>query len=113
SGDVELSADETAAFKTGLKKAADANILNSLFTVRTNQLFSKLNKKQNFYYLSGLLIGTEINHLLEKKNVPLILSCGGNLYELYKLALQELNLLERTTVISADAIIEATIAGQI
>jgi 2-dehydro-3-deoxygalactonokinase len=113
SGDSELSTEEITAFKLGLKKAAGADILNSLFSVRTNQLFGKLNKKQNFYYLSGLLIGTEINYLREQKAVPLILSCGGNLYELYKLALQELELLERTTVISADAISKATIAGQV
>jgi 2-dehydro-3-deoxygalactonokinase len=113
SGGAELSADEKDAFKLGFKKAADANILNSLFTVRTNQLFAKLNKRQNFYFLSGLLIGTEINHLCDKKNVPLILSCGGNLYELYKLALQGLGLLERTTVVSADAIVKATITGQV
>ncbi len=108
----ELSESEIDAFKSGLKRSADANILNSLFTVRTNQLFNKLDKKQNFYYLSGLLIGTELNYLCQMETIPLVLCSGGNLHELYKLALHELGLLDKTTIVSADMIVKATIAGQ-
>jgi 2-dehydro-3-deoxygalactonokinase len=109
----EFSDDDIAGFKLGLKKSLDNNMLNNLFTVRTNQLFNKLNRRQNFYYLSGLLIGSEINYFRGKKNMPLILCSGSNLYELYKLALTEFDLLKQTTIISADTIHQATIAGQI
>jgi 2-dehydro-3-deoxygalactonokinase len=109
----EFSESDIEAFKAGIKKSQEFNVLNSLFTVRTNQLFNKFSKKQNWLYLSALLIGTELNHLTKKENTPLILCSGNNLHGLYKLALQELGLLQRTTLFSADKMIQATIAGQV
>ena len=41
----------------------NANLLNKLFSVRTNDLFSLLSHQENFFYLSGLLIGSEIRSL--------------------------------------------------
>ena len=109
----KFSQDELDAFKSGVGKSQSSNVLNSLFTVRTNQLFNKLNKKQNFLYLSGLLIGTELNHLLQKVSWQLILCSGSNLYEFYKLAFEELDLLKRTIIISNELIDKAAIAGQV
>lgn len=112
-GTTELTGSGLEAFKLGLNKATEFNILNALFTVRTNQLFNKLNKKDNACYLSGLLIGTEIKRLNKKDGIPLILCGAGNLYELYKLAMEEFGLLTRTIIISAESIHNATIAGQV
>jgi len=109
----EMSDDDRKAFIKGVRNSASANILNRLFTVRTNQLFQKLDKKQNAHYLSGLLIGNELAGLLKSEYVPLILCSGGALHTLYRLAFECLGLLNRTTIVSADAINQATIAGQI
>lgn len=109
----DFSKSDIEAFKAGINKSLEFNVLHNLFTVRTNQLFNKFNKKQNSLYLSALLIGTELNHLTKKENTPLILCSGNNLHGLYKLALQELGLLTRTTLFSADKMIQATIAGQV
>ncbi|MEO5592872.1 MAG: 2-dehydro-3-deoxygalactonokinase, partial [Chitinophagaceae bacterium] len=54
----EPSATDTQAFKMGIKNSGTTGLLNSLFTVRTNQLFNRFNKTQNTFYLSGLLIGS-------------------------------------------------------
>src|SRR6185312_14531588 len=51
------------SFEKGLKAAIHGNILNEAFLVRTNDLFKKISKENNFYYLSGLMIGTEIKNL--------------------------------------------------
>jgi 2-dehydro-3-deoxygalactonokinase len=80
--------------------------------VRTNQLFNNLNKKQNALYLSGLLIGNELNGLTSK-HVPLILCSDNALHNLYKLAFESLGLLSRTTIVPAAVLSRATIAGQI
>ncbi|MCW3107505.1 MAG: 2-keto-3-deoxy-galactonokinase [Segetibacter sp.] len=101
------------AFKSGLQESKSSGILNGLFTVRTNQLFDKLNKKQNAFYLSGLLIGEEMNYLLKNEGFPLILCSGSNLYEFYKLAIDELDLSHRTTIVSFDLADQAALAGQI
>jgi len=113
-GDLDkFSQNELDAFKLGVDKSQSSHILNSLFTVRTNQLFNKLNKKQNFLYLSGLLIGTELKQLIQNVNCQLILCSASNLFEFYKLAFEELDLLKRTIIISDEFIDKAAIAGQI
>ncbi|UHG92868.1 2-dehydro-3-deoxygalactonokinase [Spirosoma oryzicola] len=110
---ITLSTDELDGFKLGLKEAMATSTLTSLFRVRTNQLFDLLTKKQNTLYLSGLLIGAELKSLIDKKDWPLILCSGTNLYELYKLAMEELNLSERTITVPPDLNDKATIAGQV
>ncbi|SDE72163.1 2-dehydro-3-deoxygalactonokinase [Pricia antarctica] len=107
------SQKELDAFKSGVGKSRSANVLNSLFTVRTNRLFDKLNKEQNFLFLSGLLIGEELKHLRRKMGCQLILCSDSKLYELYRLALEELGLLKDTILISGELVDKAAIAGQI
>ena len=63
----EPSALDIQAFKTGVRNSGESGILNSLFTVRTNQLFNLLDKTRNAFYLSGLLIGSELNDLLNNQ----------------------------------------------
>ncbi|QIP15519.1 2-dehydro-3-deoxygalactonokinase [Spirosoma aureum] len=110
---ITFSEIELEGFKAGIKASNSSSTLNSLFRVRTNQLFEQLTKQQNTLYLSGLLIGAELKALIDQKNWQLILCSGTNLYELYKLAIEELHLSERTITISADLIDKATIAGQV
>ncbi|MFD0749996.1 2-dehydro-3-deoxygalactonokinase [Mucilaginibacter calamicampi] len=109
----ELSAEDKEAFVRGVHNSASVNILNSLFSVRTNQLFNKLGKKQNALYLSGLLMGNELAGLQKHEDVPLILCTGGAVHKLYRLAFECLGLLTRTTIVPADVLSRATIAGQI
>lgn len=107
-----LSESDKNAFVSGINDA-DSSILNDLFKVRTNQLFNKLTKKQNALYLSGLLIGDELKTLVKQTQWQLILCSGTNLYEQYKLAIDALDLSNRTTTISASLIDKATMAGQL
>lgn len=54
----------------GVNDAINSNLLNVAFRVRTNNLFAKLSKKENFDYLSGLLIAAglkELSRLLRRK----------------------------------------------
>lgn len=108
----EPSDDAVDVFKKGVNQAASSLLLNSLFMVRTNQLFDKLTKEQNAFFLSGLLIGTELNHLREKQNWPLVLCSGRSLAIFYKLALDELQLTKRTLTIPADLVDRAASVGQ-
>lgn len=111
SDDHDPSAADIQAFKTGIKKSLESGILNSLFTVRTNQLFNRLNKTQNAFYLSGLLIGSEIQDLL-RQDCPLFLCSAKNLYGWYQMALEELGLAVRTTFIATDLVEGAAMTGQ-
>jgi 2-dehydro-3-deoxygalactonokinase len=51
------------SFEAGVKESLHSNLLNSSFKIRTNNLFHRLSRQENFHYLSGLLIGTEMREL--------------------------------------------------
>lgn len=108
----ELSESEVNAFKTGVQKSKETGILNGLFTVRTNQLFDRFDKKQNAFYLSGLLIGEELNYLLKDTELALYLCGASNLERFYTMAIEELNLSKRTTIVPAELVDKAALAGQ-
>ncbi|CAN5622693.1 2-dehydro-3-deoxygalactonokinase [soil metagenome] len=108
-----IGESEMAGFKLGVKSAFNSDLLSSLFSVRVNQLFKKLNKLQNYYYLSGLLIGTELMHLKSNENLKIFLCSGSNIFELYRLTLEELNLINKTTLVSPEVMDKAAVAGQV
>jgi 2-dehydro-3-deoxygalactonokinase len=109
----EFFAVNVDAFKAGVRESISTNVLSSLFSVRTNELFGTLSEEQNFFYLSGLLIGAELKGLHDRETRQLILCSGSNLFELYKVAMHELGLTDRTTTIPAALIDSAAVAGQI
>ncbi len=50
-----------SAFDAGVKVAqSNPSLLSTLFQIRINTLFDKLSPGENYYYLSGLLIGSEL-----------------------------------------------------
>lgn len=76
-------------FEKGVEDSRGAGLLHSAFLVRTNHLFTKLSKEENHYYLSGLLIGAELNEL-DRPDTPLALVAGGHLRDAYTRALRQL-----------------------
>lgn len=111
--DDKLTEADEQAFKAGVQKSKETGVLNGLFTVRTNQLFDKFDKKQNSFYLSGILIGEEMNYLLKDEGVRLYLCSASNLAEFYTMAIEELGLSNRTTIIPAELVDKAALAGQL
>jgi 2-dehydro-3-deoxygalactonokinase len=109
----DLSDTAVKAFQKGVRQAASSSILNTLFSVRTNQLFNEISKEENAFYLSGLLIGTELNQLQSTNECPLILCGGSNLSALYELAINELQLTHRTYTAPADLVDRAASMGQL
>lgn len=102
-----------SAYRSGVEISGSTNLLNTLFSVRTNQLFSKFTKKQNAFYLSGLLIGNELRQIHNNPLRQIIICSGKHLYEHYKLAAEVLDLRENISFIQPDLIDKATIAGQV
>lgn len=110
---LELKGNNLSAFKKGVAFSGASPLLHSLFTVRTNQLLKKITAEQNSFYLSGLLIGSEIRHLVNKDGKPVVVCSGRNLFEPYKIAFEELGFISGITFIPPEGIDKATIAGQI
>jgi 2-dehydro-3-deoxygalactonokinase len=105
--------EDVEIFKKGIRLSADASMLHNLFSVRTNQLFGVFDKTQSSIYLSGLLIGSELRHLLTEDDLPILLCSSIHLHDFYTLGLAELNLLHRTTILSVEETDQITIAGQL
>ena len=51
------------AFYSGVAAARHSGLLHNAFLTRTNILFSKYSKEDNYQFLSGLLIGEELSEL--------------------------------------------------
>jgi 2-dehydro-3-deoxygalactonokinase len=96
------------AFDEGVNDAG-LNLLHASFLVRTNQLFNKYSKKENYYYLSGLLIGCELKDLKNASHSNIFLIGTRELCSYYEKALQILEPEKKIKTINAE---EATIKGQ-
>ncbi|MBD0284089.1 MAG: 2-dehydro-3-deoxygalactonokinase [Flavisolibacter sp.] len=97
------------SFEKGVLDSQQFNLLHCCFLVRTNQLFQKLERQQNYYYLSGLLIGVEIGALVSKNPAFVTLVSNVRLEPYYVKALRLLLATENIKTESAD---KAMIRGQ-
>ena len=98
--------DETG-FEKGLKDSIENNLLNTAFRVRTNSLFGKLDHRQNFYYLSGLLIGSELINIASHKPDRINLVCSSHLKQPYVHALKYMGF--NTNKITSEINIDETV----
>jgi len=106
------------AFYAGVAAARESGLLHKAFLARTNQLFGKYGKEDNYHFLSGLLIGEELMEMLgyprengaafsSRSFRPITLVASSPLREAYAGALARLGV-GQPTVIDAD---EALLAG--
>jgi 2-dehydro-3-deoxygalactonokinase len=101
-------------FNKGVMTAANqSNLLHTLFTIRTGELFKKLNKEQNYYYLSGMLIGQELAALQNNSKSHITLCCASNLLPYYQTAIARLGFTDQTHIVSGDIIDTIAVAGQL
>jgi 2-dehydro-3-deoxygalactonokinase len=98
-------------FKKGVTDSVTSNLLHNCFMVRTNDLFGKFTKRENYYYLSGLLIGTEMKELMNKKYTSITLVSDETLLPFYETAFKVLN--KKKLVLHIQNADEALISGQL
>jgi 2-dehydro-3-deoxygalactonokinase len=79
------------AFGKGVKASRDSSLLHAAFLVRTRQLLGDYPKTDNYYYLSGLLIGEELKQLTGS-TIPLTVVATGRLKESYQSAFVHLGM---------------------
>ncbi len=108
-----LDNDARDAFRSGIIESGMSNLLNSLFSVRVSHLFKVRTKEQNFFFLSGLLIGTELKGLQQDGVGRIQLCSGSNLFSLYVLALDNLDLRAKSVLVDPGIIDKSAVEGQI
>jgi 2-dehydro-3-deoxygalactonokinase len=65
------------AFKQGVMKGLKSNFLQECFAVRTNHLFGKMSRRENFDFLKGVLVGAELKDLFNDKRRFSIVGTGS------------------------------------
>ncbi len=88
------------SFEEGVAQSNHDNLLHNAFLVRTNQLFDHYTKEENYFYLSGLLIGTELRELVHR-SIPLTV-VGNEAMRKYYVAALEKSGINNAKIIDAD-----------
>ena len=100
------------SFTEGVKASRQSNLLHNSFLVRTNHLFKKLTKQENYYSLSGLVIGTELGEI-PVNNHPITLVAAGAMQQLYSTALHTLQPVEEKISFGVEDPDWALVKGQL
>ena len=79
-------------FRKGVADGAVDNLLQKSFLIRVNDLFEYCSREENYFYLSGLLIGTELKDVFRTPVDEVVVVCNEILKPLYLSAWQELGL---------------------
>lgn len=98
-------------FERGVRESQQVNVLHAAFLVRTRDLFKQITKKQNYFYLSGLLIGGECRDLLDRLPDNITLAGEPGLTSSYLAALHTLGITQKCLVRSMLGS-EVTLNGQ-
>lgn len=107
------SVDLTSFAEGVMMSQSGPSILNNLFKIRTRDILDHRSAKENYFYLSGLLIGEEMNTLQVALPERIILCAGNELHELYERAIQVLGLSDKTKILGKEIIEKAVIKGQL
>lgn len=78
-------------FRQGVQDSQE-NLLHHLFQIRGRDLLQNWKKEANYYYLSGLIIGSELRALLPRKEEIIFLGATPALLPLYAEASRTLDL---------------------
>ncbi len=79
------------SFEQGVTQSLRENLLHNAFLVRSNDLFGFFSAEENYFFLSGLLIGTELKALVNQDR-PITLISNEPMSEFYEVALKRLGI---------------------
>lgn len=93
--------------KTGLDNLL---LLHNLFSIRARDILKHTSKEENYFYLSGMLIGNELSSLKDSQ-MDICLASSGVLHDLYLLALTSFIPAQRLKNVNGNCIDTALIAA--
>ena len=110
---VKVDKDEImeASFIEGLKMGTQGKLTERLFSIRAKDLFKDATKEENYYFLSGLLIGDELSYL-KNESTKVFLGCPYPLANLYKMALDEIIGDNKYVLFKSEIVSKAMLIGQ-
>ncbi|MDB5013883.1 MAG: hypothetical protein JWQ25_2085 [Daejeonella sp.] len=106
------SANNMKYFEQGVNIGATSNLLHEIFKVRTNDLFKKLSHAENYFYLSGLLIGSELKDFPKNSFTAITLAGEPVLLAHYEAAFHLLGISQSVTSFNTKDATEITMKCQ-
>lgn len=100
------------SFLKGVELADNQTLLKSLFLVRTNHLLKGLDKRKNYDFLSGIIIGSELKNL-KNQNQRIVLYAKGKISELYLKAMKKLEMGNYIEIVKPEDYNKIVLAGQL
>lgn len=100
------------AFKEGLAIGFKKELSSHLFSIRAKHLLENTNKKNNYFMLSGMLIGDELSYLKNWKE-KIFLAAPEPIFSMYKLALSTLLPEDQIVSFGENVLEKALILGQL
>lgn len=111
-GTIFNNAVEKKSFVKGVLESIDPNLLHTAFLIRTNTLLNKTGKLENYFFLSGLVIGTELREIIKFGKINITLVANEKMSMFYTLALKTLELPDDGSTLSIEDADKAIIKGQ-
>ncbi len=108
-GQWELNSEK--AFIWGLKLGIEGRVTANLFTIRAKHVLQDTSKQDNYYMLSGMLIGDELSYLQGHREA-IVLAAPDSVFKLYQTALLQLLPPEQLILISENQLSQALVLGQ-
>jgi len=105
------SDDRAAAFREGLNLGLARQLSASLFTIRARHIIYHQNPEDNYYRLSGMLIGDELAYLQERSET-IILAAPNPVFSLYRQALESFIEPQRLVLLDGKILAKALLVGQ-
>ena len=105
------SPSRAAAFRDGVARGRTGLLSAELFAIRADQLLRDAAPEENFYRLSGILIGHELSGL-SLAEAPVFLAAAEPLFSLYRTALATILPAEQIVGFDGVALERALLAGQ-
>ena len=102
---------EKNAFREGVSIGLEGQLSAHLFSIRAKNLLHGAKKKDNYFTLSGMLIGDELSYLKSwESNV--FLAASEPIFDMYKLALETMLKTDRLVFFGAKVLESALLNGQ-
>ncbi|SNR16581.1 2-dehydro-3-deoxygalactonokinase [Tenacibaculum jejuense] len=105
------NSERKQAFKNGISVGIKNELASNLFSVRVNDVLENKNKKDNYYYLSGMLIGDELRYL-QHTDTKIFLAASNPIFEMYRTALETIMPKNQLVLLDDLALKNALLIGQ-
>lgn len=99
-------------FISGVKIGLANQLTSQLFSIRSQQLQDKIDKENNFYKLSGMLIGDELSYLKERLEGKVFLASDEPFFTLYSIALRQVLDEDKIIFLDKEELEKAFLKGQ-